>query len=221
MKTWKDFLQGVFAGLIIGLILALFIHSQLSQRYERMVANYDSEIQRANDSIRIANEFNAVLLSELEVFKTQTDSLKNRIKDLEADQQQAETDIAELTPTETTKYFDLRTGEGPETVLLSDTVLTSIQRIREANWLFVVLDYTLEQSTVKTAVIASQDSTIKKLEGVNYNQQIITDQQQAIITKQGEVLSSYQDMVDNCNERRKIDAVFRWVLIGMVLVLIL
>lgn len=219
--TWKDFFKGILSGLIIGLMLALLIHSRLKQDYELRIAEHEAYIQRANDSIAQKIAENEALQIGIDKQKQNTDSLMGRISYLEKNQQQAETDVLLLTPNESTKFFDSRTANPKETVLRGDTALTSLEAIREANRLFVVLDYTLQASTLKTAVIASQDSTIKKLEAVNKNQGIIIDQKDLIIEKKDGIIESYEGIIADCQRRKKIEAFARWVLIGGIWVALL
>lgn len=217
----KNFLL-VFLGVVLGLLACWFIRIKPTEvAHTQQVAALIEQARAHKDSATMAHLQANSLTGEVAYWKARTRDHMFEIERLKSTQQQAETDIVELSPTETTKYFDLIVKNERETVLHGDTALTSLEGIREANRLFVVLDYTLQASTLKTAVIASQDSTIKKLEGVNYHRGIENQQQAKVIEKQDGIITSYEGIIADCQRRKKIEAFGRWVLIGGVLVLLL
>ncbi len=210
----------ILIGIIIGAALVWQFRVKPCEISEQQKKEWAEQIQAARDSIESLQGVNDELLAEVQSSKQNIERLNRRIAALIQAGQDQDNDIVLLPADETVKMFDSLTGDfWPSVIVESDSnsVLTHLERIRKANRAKVGLYFTLQESAVKSLLIASQDSIINSLEGVNLNQGIQLGQKDRIIALKDQQLNEYESVIDQAAKRRKID---NWIKAGLIIGLV-
>jgi len=215
MKQVLIFLAGALVGtLLVWWLIQLPMTERHNERITELQAQADGFIQIA-DSLDFQNEN---LKKEIEYQKQISDTYRWTIERLKRELAEAENELILLPGPEQVQLFD-ENFPGPfESLVLGDTVLTHLERVRQANLTKTRLLFTERESAEKTLLIDSQDTIIGKLEAVNLNGEIERDLLRGVIANKDGVINEQQRVIDEAIRKRKVDAVIRWVLVGGFLI---
>ena len=217
MKQVLIFLAGALVGTFLAWwLIQLPMTERHNERITELQAQADGFIQIA-DSLDFQNEN---LKKEIEYQKQISDTYRWTIERLKRELAEAENELILLPGPEQVQLFD-ENFPGPfASLILGDTVLTHLERVRQANLTKTRLLFAECESAEKTLLIASQDTIIKKLEAVNLNGEIERDLLRGVIANKDGVINEQQRVIDEAIRKRKVDAVIRWVLVGGILVVL-
>ena len=215
MKEVLIFLAGALVGtLLVWWLIQLPMTARHNERIKELQAQADGFIQIA-DSLDFQNEN---LKKEIEYQKQISDTYRWTIERLKRELAEAENELILLPGPEQVQLFD-ENFPGPfVSLILGDTVLMHLERVRQANLTKTRLLFTERESAEKTLLIASQDTIIGKLEAVNLNSEIANENLRLSLKRKDGVINEQQRVIDEAIRKRKVDAVIRWVLVGGFLV---
>lgn len=215
MKEVLSFLVGALIGTFLAWwLIQLPMTARHNEKIKELQAQADGFIQVA-DSLDFQNEN---LKKEIEYQKQISETYRWTIERLKRELAEAENELNLLPGPEQVQVFD-QNFPGPfESLILGDTVLTALERVRQANLTKTRLLFTERESAEKTLLIASQDTIINKLEAVNLNSEIANENLRLSLERKDAVINEQQRVIDEAIRKRKVDGVIRWVLVGGFLV---
>lgn len=215
MKEVLIFLVGALIGTFLAWwLIQLPMTARHNERIAELQAQADGFIQVA-DSLDFQNEN---LKKEIEYQKQISETYRWTIERLKRELAEAENELNLLPGPEQVQVFD-QNFPGPfESLILGDTVLTALERVRRANEAKLRLSFALQENAQQGLLIASQDTIINKLEAVNLNSEISNENLRLSLERKNAVINEQQRVIDEAIRKRKADGVIRWVLVGGFLV---
>jgi len=206
----------VYLLLVVFVVVCLVQFTKLNEQageFTFVKQTYEQRIAEVRDSLATTDDQNEILLGQVEAQKANIQNLYQRIAAIT----QAWQEPVFLPPDEVVEVFDSLTGNYPQSSIVDGSVLTSIERVREANSLIRSVYFISEESFVKSLIIASQDSIITNLESVNLNKGIQVQQLERIISMKDSQLIEYEKIISDCTRKRKTDQYIKGGLIVIAL----
>jgi len=207
------------AGALVGTFLAWWlIQLPMTERHNEKINELQAQAEGFIEVADSLDNLNKGLKKEIEYQKQISDTYRWTIERLKRELAEAENELILLPGPEQVQLFD-ENFPGPfESLVLGDTVLTHLERVRQANLTKTRLLFTERESSEKTLLIASQDTIIGKLEAVNLNGEIANENLRLSLKRKDAVINEQQRVIDEAIRKRKVDAVIRWILVGGILV---